>query len=177
METKFEAFAQFLREEVRYEETSQDFLDKTAPLIGYIVHSFNRLEIALDDLICQFISSKADLFGAAAICGMSYSQKTELFSRLIREKERHIGSLKITADFIAGLKDAGTLRNLVVHTEYENSKDGYFYSNLKSKKGELRELHVQVTVKGLIEIKEFIDSIWEMIDDFEEQNEELHRLS
>ena len=43
------------------------FLEQTAPLIGYIVHSFNTLEDYLNEAICNLINDRSDMHGLLII--------------------------------------------------------------------------------------------------------------
>ena len=63
---------QYLYENHDLEKDSEEFLDETAPLIGYIVHYFNSLEQTLDHAICERVSDRADEPGAIIIHKLSY---------------------------------------------------------------------------------------------------------
>ena len=63
---------QYTFETVNLDGAAEVFLDKTAPLIGYIVHSFNTLEELLNSTICQLISERADASGLVVIHKLNY---------------------------------------------------------------------------------------------------------
>ena len=78
---------QYAFETKNIEGASEDFLEKTAPLIGYIVHSFNTLEELLNSAICELINNRADTIGLLVICRMNYAAKVDLFRRFLVEQQ------------------------------------------------------------------------------------------
>jgi hypothetical protein len=67
-------------------DASEEFLEETTPLIGYIVHSFNTLEQLLNPAICQLINEHADAPGLLVIYKMNYAAKVDLFKRFLVEQ-------------------------------------------------------------------------------------------
>lgn len=167
---------QYAFETKNLEGASQGFLDKTAPLIGYIVHAFNTLEAELDSTICQLINDRADSIGLAVIFNMSYASKVELFKRLIYDLQFMLDKeLSFFDNLIRDFKEAGKLRNNIVHSEWETSHDdGYTLCKLKqSKKSGFIHEYIQYTEKSLKDILEFIENTSILLDDFDNKYQEL----
>lgn len=169
---KAENLAQDLRSEL-IDEATEEFLVETAPLIGQIVQSFNAIESMMDNIICKMICSRSDQIGGMVIVSMPFGQKLKLLERFITNYDILVRGLDTSSkeglDFVNALNHAAELRNLVVHVDYESTKDGFFFNKLKSNKQKgVQEKHVLITAKGLVEIVEFIESIWDVIDQFSE---------
>jgi hypothetical protein len=60
MEKKHKRLGQYINENHDYSGTSGEFFEETAPLIGYIVHSFNLIDGQLNSSICNLINERAD---------------------------------------------------------------------------------------------------------------------
>ena len=129
MEKSFKPLGQYISENHDYDGSVEEFLEETAPLIGYIVHSFNSLDSQLNSSICELINDRTDSIGSTIIYKMTYSNKVDLFYRLVRSME--LASNKTFPSFntlIEDLKKCATLRNAVVHAEWENlDPAGYTY--------------------------------------------------
>jgi len=174
---KYKPLGQYIYENHDTEYSTDKFFEKTAPLIGYIVHSFNSLESELNSRICFEISSRSDYIGVIVIHKMSYSQKVDLFKRMIRSKELAIEieypSLQSNID---DLHECGKLRNAVVHAEWENmDSDGYTYVNMKFNKKGWEQEYQQFTVESLEAIDEFIHETYLRLGEFEEEMIEIER--
>lgn len=171
MKTKYKPLGQFLNENHDNDESVLDFLEKTAPYIGYIVHSFNSLEEELNSRICFEISDRSDAMGAIVIHKMSYSSKIDLFSRMIKSKELGM-ELKYPSfdNIIKNLKECGSLRNAVVHAEWENmTSDGYTYVNLRFNKNGWKQEYRQFDIESLEAIDDLIHDTYIMLSEFEEE--------
>lgn len=158
-------------ENVEYE----DFLDATAPLIGYIIHEFNKLDETLNNVIWNFISDRSDELGALITYKMNFSAKVDLFNRFIRSLEFGC-DIKITImdDLIEKLKRCATLRNAVVHAEWQNINElGYTFVKLNFDKGGLKQHYWQFTPDSLNEIRELIIETYFLFDTFYVQKQDL----
>ena len=95
---------------------SESFLDTTAPLIGYIVHSFNDLEELLSSIICQIICDRTDAPGLIVIHKLNYSSKVDLFEKFsLMEAHYSDSKPQMFNKLIKNLFESGRLRNQVVH--------------------------------------------------------------
>lgn len=166
---------QFIFDNHDFDGTSDEFLEKTAPLIGYVVHTFNSLDEQLNSVICERISNRTDGPGALIICKMSFSEKVDLFNRLVKSLElacnREIPSFK---SLISNLRKCATLRNAVIHAEWENMNDKkYVYVKMSFDKDGLIQHYWQFTPDSLEQIIDFINDTYLSFDIYEEEKQEL----
>lgn len=154
---------------------SEEFLEKTAPLIGYIVHSFNTLEELLNEAICQLISDRTDMFGLLVIYKMNYAAKVGLFKRFLIQQEYCCEKkLPIFDKLITNLTKAGNLRNQVIHADWESAHDdGYTLCKVKINSKGIQHEYMQFSPESLEKIQKLIDETCEMFDRYEEEQEEI----
>ena len=157
------------------DEEYENFLDITAPLIGYIVHEFNKLDETLNSAIWQFISDRSDQLGALITYKMNFSAKVDLFNRLIRSMEYGCQiKIPVMDEIIEKLKKCATLRNAVVHAEWQNINElGYTFVKLNFEKGGLKQHYWQFTPDSLHEIRELIIETYFLFDTFYDQKQDL----
>lgn len=178
MKQKRKIFEQHLYHEIEDEEKTEEYLDTSLPLIGFIVMYFNGLEKALDSIICEIFTDRTDSTGLIVLHKMSYSTKVDLFKRF--SDEFHLCLDLMLEDYqklIANLHECGRLRNLVVHADWENTdNDGYTYVNLKISKNGMQQEYLQFSEDSLKEIIDLILDTRENIYEYwESRNKELHR--
>ena len=168
---------QYAFETKNLEGASEEFLKKTAPLIGHIVHSFNTLEDFLNSAICQLISNRSDGPGLLVIHKMNYSAKVELFKRFLVDLQNTCEkSITCSADLLAKLTEAGKLRNMVVHAEWESAHDdGYVLCRCEINTKGIHHEYIQFTPESLRKIRILIDETCEMFDKYDEELEELYK--
>jgi hypothetical protein len=166
---------QYAFETKNLEGSSEDFLEKTAPLIGYIVHRFNTLEELLNEAICNLFFDDMDWLGLHVIYKRSYSDKVDLFKRLLIEDQNGLGKkMPIFENFISKLSEAGNLRNMVVHADWESAHpDGYTLCKLIINQKGIQHEYVQFTEESLENILSLINETSEMFDQYEEERQEL----
>ncbi len=154
---------------------SDEFLEQTALLIGYVVHRFNSLEQQLDSTICGLFFDDCDRLGLLVIYRMNYAAKVDLFKRLLLDRQDAIGKTMPCIDgFIRALLKVGQLRSAVVHADWGTAHDdGYTLCKLKINSKGFQHEYVQFTPESLQEIIESIDNTTEMFETFEEQHQEL----
>jgi len=167
---------QFAFETKNLDGANEDFLEKTAPLIGYIVHSFNTLEELLNSAICQLFHDDADSTGLLVIYKMNYAAKVDLFKRILVTQQTAFGiKLPIFEKLFKNLTKAGELRNKVIHADWESAHDdGYTLCKLKINSKGIQHEYIQFTPEALEKILQLIDETCEMFDTYEEEQEELH---
>lgn len=152
---------------------SEDFLEETAPLIGYIVHSFNTLENLLNESLCNLINERSDAQGLLVIYNMNYSSKVDMFKRFLLELQ-NTACKKITIldQLTKNLILAGNLRNQVVHADWESAyDDGYTRCKLKINSKGITHEYIQFTTESLESIIELINNTCNMFDDYETEME------
>ena len=162
---------QYSFETVNTSGAADDFLDKTAPLIGYIVHSFNALEELLNSEICQLINERTDAPGLVVIQRLNYSPKVDLFKRYILMEETYFktGTAKIDK-LIENLIKSGTYRNQVVHADWESAfEDGYTRCKLIINTHGVQHEYIQFTLESLEKIKELIDETYNMFSEYKDK--------
>lgn len=167
---------QYLSENHDFEKDTEKFLDDTAPLIGYIVHFFNSLEQTLDHAICERIHDRTDRSGAVIIHKLSYSAKVDLFYRMIRSMEltfeKDLPSLNT---LIQDLRQCGTLRNAVVHADWNHvNEDGFTYVKLDFNNNDgLKQHYWQFTADSLMDIIKLISETNLAFDKYDEEKQDL----
>ena len=156
---------------------NDEFLEQTAPLIGNIVFSFNTLEQMLNSSICELFFDDCDTLGLQVIYKRTYSQKVDLFKRLIEEQQASLGKkLPIFDDLLSNLKKAGELRNLVVHADWESAHyDGYTLCKLKINTSGLNHEYIQFSPQSLNDILNLINETYEMFDKYDDERSEMYK--
>lgn len=175
MEKKQKQLGQYIFTNHDFEGSIDEFLAQTAPLIGYLVHSFNALDSALNSTVCMLINDRADEKGAIIIHNMSFSAKVDLFYRLVRSIELIVEKeLPSFPSFIENLKKCATYRNAVVHAEWDSlEEDGYTYVKMSFTKNGLQQQYWQFTPDSLMKINDFIGQTGEEFDTFDGELQEL----
>jgi hypothetical protein len=159
------------------EGDTDEFLDSVAPEIGHLIFDFNSLEESLTSLLCMIINDRTDSPGLIVTHGMSYSAKVDLLKRYAEHAQsvakREIKSHK---NVMSELKECGTLRNMVVHAEWETvDVDGYTLIKVKIKQGELIQEYVQFDLKSLKSIRARITSLTDELYEYEQEYFDLWR--
>lgn len=154
---------------------ADDFIEETAPLIGFIVHSFNILDGQLNSTICELINDRTDEPGAIVIYKLPFSAKIDLFHRLIRTIEVICeGEIPCFKILIENLKTCATLRNAVIHAEWDHmDENGFTYVKLHFDKNGMRQHYWQFTSNSLMEIDKYIDDTYMLFENFEEGKQKL----
>lgn len=158
MKQKQRQLGQYIGSNHDFDGSIDDFLEETAPYIGRVVHSFNSLDSCLNSTLCELIFDRADSKGAIIIHKMSFSEKVDLFYRLVRESEiRTEKELPSFPAFIEDLRKCGQLRNAVIHAEWDSlDADGYTYVKMNFTKNGMEQHYWQFTVEALKEINSLI---------------------
>jgi len=153
------------------EGATETFLEETAPLIGYIVHSFNSLEELLNSAICELFCDDDDSLGLLIIYRMNYAAKVDLFRRILNDRQQCAPKkLPNLEKLFINLMKAGELRNIVVHADWESAHDdGYTLCRLKINSKGIQHEYVQFTPESLEKILQFINDTYEMLDNYNEE--------
>jgi hypothetical protein len=154
---------------------NEEFLENTAPLIGYVVHSFNTLEELLNGAICELFFDDMDWLGLHVIYKRNYSDKVDLFKRLLIEEQNGLGKkMPMFEKFISNLTEAGKLRNMVVHADWESAHDdGYTLCKLIINTKGIQHEYVQFTQESLESILKLINETSEMFDQYLEERSDM----
>jgi hypothetical protein len=154
---------------------SDEFLEKTAPLIGYIVHRFNALDNLLNEVICEWICERSDSLGLTVIYKMNYAAKVDLFKRLVSVAEDAAGkTMPSFSTLIKKLSAVGSLRNAVVHAEWEAAdNDGFTPCRVLIKEHGLEHEYIQFSSDALEGILALIEETAGLFDRYEEERQLL----
>ncbi len=168
-------FKQYIFDNHDFDGTVDDFFEETAIAIGSIVHSFNSLDSQLNSTICRLINERSDAPGAIVIYKLAFSNKVDLFFRLIRSFEISYGKeIPCFKKLIDDLKKCATLRNAVIHAEWDALDDnGYTYVKMHFDKDGMRQQYWQFTPEALEEIDEFIHETYMLFDVFDDEKQKL----
>lgn len=172
-------FGQYIFDNHNFDGSVDDFFEETAPAIGSIVHRFNSLDGQLNSTICEIINERTDEPGAIVIYKLPFSSKVDLFHRLVRSMELGCsGEIPCFKTLIENLKKCGTLRNAVIHAEWDNMDDnGYTYVKMHFDKNGMRQHYWQFTPDSLEEIDQYIYNTVLLFEKFDEEKQELfHKL-
>lgn len=171
MKKSSKPFGQYIFDNHNYGGTVDDFFEETALAIGSIVHSFNSLDAELNSQLCELINDRTDLPGVIVIHKLNFSTKVDLFYRLIHARE--IASERLIPCFnmlIENLKKCATLRNAVIHAEWDAIDDnGYTYVKMHFDKNGMRQHYWQFTPESLDAIDEFIHNTYMLFDTFDNE--------
>ncbi|MHA1615677.1 MAG: hypothetical protein ACTSYJ_12595 [Candidatus Thorarchaeota archaeon] len=171
MKKKYEPIRQCIFEARNLDGPSEEYLDQTAPLIGYIIHGFNTLESALDEAICElFFPDDDQTTGQIVIYKLGFSSKLDLFRRFwLFRQEYFEKEAKVAFELIEMLRDIGNLRNTVVHADWESAHDdGYTLCRMKVHRERICHEYIQFSVESLEKILEKIDLCLEKYDEYEQ---------
>ena len=154
MKQKTKDFIQHLYHDIEDESNVEKYIDDILPLIGLLVMYFNGMEQWLDKYICEIFTDRSDSTGLIVLHKMSYATKVDLFKRFSDDMHHSCNiEIKCYDQLIHDLREAGRLRNLVVHADWEHTDDeGYTYVNLKISKTGMVQEYIQFSETSLKEI-------------------------
>ncbi len=158
MNTKFRQFVQHLYHDIDDEDKSQEYLDDLLPAIGLVVMYFNSLESSLDSILCENFTDRTDSTGLIVLNKMNYSAKVDLFKRFCDDFHASLATSIVGYEkLVSDLREAGRLRNLVVHANWEaTDEEGYTYVRLKMSKAGMQQEYMQFTRDSLQKIIDLI---------------------
>ena len=168
---------QYIFDNPDFKGTPIDFFVETAPLIGFIVHSFNSLDGLLNSTICELINDRTDQPGAVVIYKLPFSSKVDLFCRLVRSMElAYDGEIPCFKKIVEDLKKCGQLRNAVVHAEWDHvDEKGYTFIKMHFDKNGMRQQYWQFTPDALEDIDNFIDDTYDLFNKFDDEKQILFK--
>lgn len=151
MEKKSKAFIQHLGHDIEDEEKAYAILEKTVPIVGWIVMFFNTLEKSVDRQICEVISDRSDSLGLIVINGMHYNAKVEMLKRMCDEFHHAFGEVPPAyKDLIDNLRNAGRIRNSIVHADWMNTdEEGYTFMKMNISINGMKQEYIQFTEESL----------------------------
>lgn len=160
MKTKKSPAGQHILDGLGDTEFGYEYVEELLPWIGDVVLAFNGLEASLDSLICETISDRSDQKGLLVLHNMMYATKVDLYKRLnddfIRTFEWNIPGYE---ELISDLKDCGSLRNKVVHANWEyTDTEGYTQVRFRIGAGGIEHELCQFSIDSM---RRIVDKIYE----------------
>lgn len=177
MKTKKIPLGQFIFETKNLDGPTQKYLDNAAPLIGYLIFSFNTLEEQLNSTICRFINERADEPGILVIYKMNYSSKIDLLDRFLTSLQRSANkNVAFFDSFLKDLRELGRLRNAVIHADWETADfKGYTFIKHNMSKWGMEQEYIQFSPASLRKIIRKIKKTYLDFNTFDNKYENLFR--
>lgn len=152
-------------------ELGYEYVEELLPLIGELVLAFNGLEATLDGLLCETISDRSDQKGLLVLHNMMYATKVDLYKRFNDDFVRMFDwNIPEYESLITNLKECGTLRNRVVHANWEyTDEEGYTQVRFQINKNGLEHELWQFSVESMNQIIQKIYDSRTKIGDFDEE--------
>ena len=174
MKQRTSPVGQYILEGLGEIENAHDYIEQLVPLIGEVVLYFNSLESSLDSCLCAFISDRSDQKGLLVLHKMNYKTKVDLYERFTREYLRTMDwDIKAHENLITSLNECGSLRNKVVHANWEyTDEEGFTQVRIKYTKQGLEHELWQFSIESMNEILKKIEAAITALSDFEEECEE-----
>lgn len=175
MEKRSKAFIQHLGHDIEDEDKAYAILEKTVPLVGWVVMFFNSLEKSLDQHICEHISDRSDSLGLIVINGMHYNAKVEMFKRLCDDLHNACGKVPPTyKDLIENLKEAGRIRNSIVHADWlSTDEEGYTFMKMNITVNGMKQEYIQFSEESLNRFMRELTVYNHQLSDYSEQKGNL----
>jgi len=180
MKIKIKEFEQHLYHEIYDEDKAEEYVGEALSYIGLVVMYFNSLEASLDGYLCQIFTDRSDSTGLIVLNKMNYASKVELFKRFCDDFDVCTGSAIAGYELLINiLKEAGRLRNLVVHANWESTdEEGYTFVRLKMSKKGMQQEYVQFSTESLQKVVNLIvDACGSLGEYWELRDEALHGSS
>ena len=154
MKNRKSPVGQYILEGVGDTDDAYEYVEELLPLIDEVVLFFNALESDIDDLICRDISDRSDHKGLLVLHNMMYATKVDMYERFKSEELRICGwELPSFKELISKLRECGTLRNRVIHANWEyTNNEGYTHVRFKMGKDGLEHEFLQFSVESLKEV-------------------------
>lgn len=174
LKRKVKQFIQHLGHDIEDEESAEQYLDESLPLVGLVVMYFNTLEKNVDSMVCEIISDRGDMPGLIILQGMHYSAKVDLFKRLSDAFHSCATVPPAYLGLVDALLEVGRLRNLVVHADWQNTdEEGYTFVRVKISDKIVHQEYVQLSAAALEKLLKKIGDVHVQLSDYYEQRSNL----
>lgn len=152
-------------------DNAYEYVEDLMPLIGEVVILFNALESDLDHRICEFISDRTDQNGLLVLQNTMYRTKVELYERFTAEHIRVLNMrLNGFVELIEDLKECGTLRNRVVHANWQyTDAEGFTQVRIRVGKQGLEHELWQFSIESMWQVLEKIQKTRLKLEEFDEE--------
>ena len=170
LKRKVKEFIQHLGHDIEDEESAEQYLDKSLPLVGLVVMYFNTLEKSLDSVICEIISDRSDEPGLIVLQGMHFSTKVDLFKRFSNSLHSYETEPPTFCGLVDSLLEIGRLRNMVVHADWQNTdEEGYTFVRIKMSDKILQQEYIQLSAEALEKLLKKIGDVHSQLSDYQEE--------
>lgn len=152
-------------------DDSEEYIQDIVPLIGEVILNFNGLESGLDSCLCEIFSDRADTKGLLVLNKMMFATKVDLYERFILDRNLGmLGALPNHKPVISAMRECGTLRNRIVHANWEYTDiEGYTHVRFKMGKDGLEHELVQFSVDSMEKTIKKILETRTLLGEYEEE--------
>lgn len=152
-------------------DEAEEYIQSIVPLIGEVVLNFNGLESDLESCLCEIISDRADTKGLVVLNQMMFATKVNLYERFIDDRNASIPDVFPNHKLVfCGLKECGTLRNRIVHANWEYTNiEGYTHVRFKMGKSGMEHELIQFSVESMQKTIEKIIETRKLLGEYEEE--------
>jgi hypothetical protein len=157
------------------DDSNDELLEALMPKVGWTVLYFNKLESTLDSALCSIISDRTDGPGMIVLHGMSFGAKVDLLQRFHDDLHKMYGLHEINGyrAALTGMREAASLRNIVVHTQWETiDLEGRAYVRMRLSHGSMEQEYVQFDPDKMDRITDRIIVAQVLLDNYLEQLED-----
>lgn len=152
-------------------DESDEYIEELMPLIGGLVVLFSALESDLDHFLCERVSDRSDQKGLFVLNSMMYATKVDLYERFTSDELRICGwEIEGYDELLSALRECGTLRNRVVHANWQyTDHEGFTQVRIRATKHGLEHELWQFSIESMNEILGKLQTTREALDEFEEE--------
>lgn len=174
MKNKKSPVGQYILEGLGDTDDAYEYVEDLLPLIGEVVLFFNGLESDIDSILCAHISDRTDRQGLLVLHSMMYATKIDLFQRFSEDFMRGFNfDIFEYKDLVSSLRECGTLRNRIIHANWEYTDDtGYTHVRFKMSKDGLEHELTQFSIESMKQVINKIVETREALSEFEEKCED-----
>jgi len=154
----------------------KELIDNTAPMIGYIVISFQRLDEYLDGYCSALFEGDSRDMEGQTLINRSYQEKVDVFSRIIGQKQSDAGIRMPNFDrFVRMLKKSGEWTDIVVNANWEKARDdGFNLIEIQYEHKGAEHRHISLTPECLTTVLHMIFATIRMFDRYDEEMRALY---
>jgi len=175
MKLKSIPFQQHLYHEIEDWDKAAEYTEKLLPSIGAVVMYFSGMESSLNPALCEMFTDRTDSTGLMVLHKMNFAAKIDLFKRFCNDF--HLAVHKEPKEYeklVHSLKEAGRLRNLVVHADWDSTdEEGYTFVALKINQKGMEQEYLQFSEGSLSKIVDLINNTNSKLERYWEVRGEL----
>ena len=175
MKSKKVPFQQHLYHEIEDEDKAAEYAEKLEASIGAVVMHFSGMESNFNSALCEMFTDRTDSTGLIVLHKMNYLAKVDLFKRFCDDFHLSVGKVPSQYEsLIHNLKEAGRLRGLVVHADWESTdEEGYTFVSLKINQQGMEQEYLQFSEESLAKIEILINETYKQLMEYWEARDEI----